>query len=42
MYEYVKKGTLARLIRKMKSNFPLNLARFYAAEIVSVLDYLRN
>lgn len=41
MYEYIKRGTLARMIRKMKTKFPLNLARFYAAEIINALDYLR-
>jgi len=34
MYEFVKRGTLSRMIRKFKHKFPLELARFYAAEIV--------
>lgn len=42
MYEFVKRGTLARMIRKLKNKFPLSLARFYAAELVYALDYLRS
>lgn len=34
MYEYVKRGTLARMIRKLKNEFPLKLAKFYAAELI--------
>eukprot|EP00347_Sterkiella_histriomuscorum_P001996 403369877 len=42
MYEFMTKGTLARMIRKFKNQFPLNLARFYAAEIINALEYLRS
>lgn len=41
MYEYIKRGTLSRMIRKMKNKFPINLAKFYAAEIINSLEYLR-
>jgi serine/threonine protein kinase len=40
LYEYVKRGTLSRLIRKYEGSFPYELARFYVAEIVSSLEYL--
>lgn len=41
MYEFMKRGTLARMIRKMKNEFPIKLAKFYAAEIILALEYLR-
>lgn len=39
MFEYVNLGTLSRLIKKY-GKLPLELARYYAAEIVNVLEYL--
>ena len=40
MYEYVKRGTLSRMMRKMDYKIPIELVRFYAAEIVIILEYL--
>jgi serine/threonine protein kinase len=39
MFEYVKNGTLSRLIRKL-NKIPLALSKLYAAEIVKTLEYL--
>ncbi len=40
MHEYVKRGTLSRMIRKFDHKFPLDLVKFYAAEIIMILEYL--
>ncbi|CDW79872.1 agc pdk1 protein kinase [Stylonychia lemnae] len=34
LYEYVNKGTLSRMIRKFEGKFPIDLAKFYIAEII--------
>ena len=39
MFEYSKHGTLSRLVRKL-GKLPLELAKFYAAELVVILEYL--
>lgn len=39
MFEYVKNGTLSRLIRKLEK-IPLDLTRVYAAQLVDTLEYL--
>lgn len=39
MFEYANHGTLSRLIRKY-GKLPMELARFYAAEIVNILEYI--
>lgn len=39
MFEYANHGTLSRLIKKL-GKLPIELARFYAAEIVNVLEHL--
>ena len=42
MYEYVKRGTLSRMMRKMDHNLPLELVRFYAAELVLIMEKLHS
>ena len=39
MFEYANHGTLSRLIRKY-GKLPLELAKFYAAELVNILEFL--
>lgn len=41
MFDYAKHGTLSRLIRKL-GKLPIELARFYAAELIVVLEYLHS
>lgn len=42
LYEYVNRGTLSRMIRKYEGKFPIDLAKFYIAEIIITLEYLHN
>ena len=43
MYEYVKRGTLSKFMKELDGNkLPLDLAKFYAAEIVLTLEYLHS
>jgi serine/threonine protein kinase len=36
----VKRGTLSRMMRKMDFKLPLDLIKFYAAELILILEYL--
>ena len=40
MFEYVQKGNLAKMMKKIGGQLPLELARFYSAEIILILEYL--
>lgn len=42
LYEYVNKGTLSRMIRKFEGKFPIELVKFYIAEIIVTLEYIHN
>ena len=43
MYECVKRGTLSKYVRKFEDNkLPLDLIRFYTAELILTLECLHS
>lgn len=42
LYEYVNKGTLSRMIKKFQGKFPIELVKFYVAEIIVAMEYLHD